>query len=173
MLRRLAGRCGVNRSDGSRTLRGLFVDVETTGLHPDHDEIIELAMVPFLYSHSLDGRIFEIREPFEGFRQPTIAIPPAITILTGITEEMVAGKLLDVEEVSVMADAADLIVGHLAAFDRRFVERLSSSFTARPWACSLSQVDWGKEGDEGTKLAYLAMGAGFFYDRHRSLRSRL
>jgi DNA polymerase-3 subunit epsilon len=32
----------------------------------------------------------------------------------------------------------------------------------------MSQIDWAEEGFEGTKLGYLAMGAGFFYDRHRA-----
>lgn len=32
----------------------------------------------------------------------------------------------------------------------------------------MSQVDWAGEGHEGTKLAYLAVGAGFFYERHRA-----
>lgn len=32
----------------------------------------------------------------------------------------------------------------------------------------MTQVDWVAEGFEGTKLAYLAMGAGFFYERHRA-----
>ena len=33
-------------------------------------------------------------------------------------------------------------------------------------ACA--QIDWAAEGFEGTKLAYLAVGCGFFYDRHRA-----
>jgi DNA polymerase III subunit epsilon len=32
----------------------------------------------------------------------------------------------------------------------------------------MSEVDWKAEGHEGTKLSYLAAGAGFFYDRHRA-----
>ena len=32
----------------------------------------------------------------------------------------------------------------------------------------MTQIDWAAEGFEGTKLAYLAMGAGFFYDGHRA-----
>lgn len=48
------------------------------------------------------------------------------------------------------------------------MERLSDVFASKPWACSMSQVDWTSEGFEGRKLAYLAMGAGFFYDRHRA-----
>jgi DNA polymerase-3 subunit epsilon len=32
----------------------------------------------------------------------------------------------------------------------------------------MSEIDWKGEGHEGVKLAYLAAGAGFFYDRHRA-----
>jgi DNA polymerase-3 subunit epsilon len=145
----------------------LFVDVETTGLDPAKDEIIELAMVPFTFG--LDGRIFEIRDAFQKLRQPEKPIPPEITALTGITNEMVAGQSIDPAEVAAFAGGAALIVAHHAAFDRRFVERLSDVFTTKPWACSMSQIDWSAEGFEGTKLAYLAMGAGFFYERHRAV----
>jgi DNA polymerase-3 subunit epsilon len=62
-----------------------------------------------------------------------------------------------------------LVVAHNAAFDRRFLERFSEVFRTKPWACSMSQVDWAAEGHEGVKLAWLAAGAGFFYDRHRAV----
>jgi DNA polymerase-3 subunit epsilon len=166
VLRRLAPRSVIEVCDGSTTRLGLFLDVETTGLDPLRDEIIELAMVPFTYS--LDGRIFSIHDAFQKLRQPSSPISPAIAALTGITNEMVAGQIIDPTEVAAFADHADLVVAHNAAFDRRFVERLSSVFMTKPWACSMSQVEWGNEGYEGTKLAYLAMGAGFFYDRHRA-----
>jgi DNA polymerase-3 subunit epsilon len=166
VLRRLVRRSSVMRYDGSSTRLGLFVDVETTGLDPDEDEIIELAMVPFVYS--VDGRIFEIREPIEALQEPTKPISAAITALTGITNEMVAGKKLDLDVVSAAAAASDLILAHNAGFDRRFLERMSAVFASKPWACSMSQVDWAAEGFEGTKLGYLAMGSGFFYDRHRA-----
>src|SRR5690606_10189298 len=56
-----------------------------------------------------------------------------------------------------------------ADFDRRFVERLSRSFEEKPWACSMTQVDWGAEGFEGCKLEYLAMKVGLFYERHKAM----
>jgi len=152
--------------DGSETRLGLFVDVETTGLDPSRNEVIELAMVPFTYS--LDGRILEIREPFQRLREPDKPIPAEITALTGITNEMVAGQTIDPAEVAAFASGAALVVAHNAAFDRRFVERLSEVFVTKPWACSMTEIDWGAEGYEGTKLAYLAVGAGFFYERHRA-----
>ena len=48
-------------------------------------------MVPFTYA--LDGRIFEIHEAFQKLRDPGRPIPPEITAITGITDEMVAGQV--------------------------------------------------------------------------------
>lgn len=171
VLRRLVPRSVIESADGSETRSGLFVDVETTGLDPARDEIIELAMVPFTYG--VDGRIFEVREPFQKLREPSRPIPAEITALTGITDAMVAGKSIDPEEVAEFAKDASLIVAHNAVFDRRFLERLSPVFVGKPWACSMTQVDWSSEGYEGVKLAYLAMGAGFFYERHRATQDCL
>ena len=166
VLRRLPARTTVTIEDGSPTKTGLFVDVETTGLDPQRDEVIELAMVPFTYS--LDGRIFEIGQAFQRFQEPSLPLSAEITRITGITDEMVAGQKIDADEVSAFASRAALVIAHNAAFDRRFAERLSDVFITKPWACSMTQIDWSAEGHEGTKLAYLAAGAGFFYDRHRA-----
>jgi DNA polymerase-3 subunit epsilon len=70
---------------------GLVVDVETTGLDHQRDEIIELAMTPFNYG--LDGTIFSVGDSFQGLRQPSEPIAPEITAITGITNEMVAGQI--------------------------------------------------------------------------------
>jgi DNA polymerase III subunit epsilon len=167
VLRRLAPRPPIAVPDGVAARWGLFVDVETTGLDPRRDEIIELAMVPFRYG--LDGRIYEIGEPFHGFRQPAEPIPLEITALTGIDDAMVAGKSIDLDAVTAAAAPAALVIAHNAAFDRRFLERFCEVFRTKPWACSMTQVDWSAEGHEGVKLGYLAAGAGFFYDRHRAV----
>jgi DNA polymerase-3 subunit epsilon len=167
VLRRLGPRPRIVVPDGVATRWGLFVDVETTGLDPRRDEIIELAMVPFRYG--LDGRIYETGEPFHGFRQPAEPIPAEITALTGIDDAMVAGKSIDLDAVTAAAAPAALVIAHNAAFDRRFLERFCEVFRTKPWACSMTQVDWSAEGHEGVKLGYLAAGAGFFYDRHRAV----
>ncbi|SOB87143.1 DNA polymerase-3 subunit epsilon [Sphingomonas guangdongensis] len=164
--RRLSPRSTVSPPDGTPTKSALLIDVETTGLDVQKDEIIELAMISFTYS--LDGRVFEIGETFQRFQEPSAPISPEITRITGITDAMVAGHKIDVAEVAAFAGPAALVIAHNAAFDRRFAERLSEVFTTKPWACSMSQIDWAVEGFEGTKLHYLAAGAGFFYDRHRA-----
>lgn len=165
VLRRLQPRAASTFAGGEGRI-GLFVDVETTGLDPDKDEIIELAMLPFQYS--LGGAVIAVSEPFNRLREPSTRIPPAVTALTGITDDMVAGQQIDTVEVSDFAAPADLVVAHNAAFDRRFLERFCPAFRTKPWACSMAEIDWIAEGFEGTKLAYLAADCGFFYDRHRA-----
>ena len=52
VLRKIRPRKEYSASDGSLLKRGLFIDVETTGLSFVDDEIIELAMVPFSYGNT-------------------------------------------------------------------------------------------------------------------------
>lgn len=166
VLRRLKPRPRAEAPPSEETRLGLFVDVETTGLDPEKDEIIELAMLPFRYS--LSGAVIETLDAFDRLRQPSTPVPPVVTALTGITDEMVAGQKIDPGEISEFAAPADLVIAHNAAFDRRFLERFCPTFCEKPWACSMAEIDWSAEGFEGTKLVYLAAGHGFFYDRHRA-----
>lgn len=152
---------------GEKVLRGLFLDVETEGLEPDH-EIIELAAMPFDFSR--DGTIWGTGTPFQRYRQPRRTIAPEITALTGITDEMVAGQRIDEAELIELLAGVNLIVAHNAEFDRGHCERLSQAFVPKRWACSMSEVDWrAVAGYEGRTLGYLVMQAGWFYDRHRAV----
>jgi len=171
VLRRLKPRPRIIPPPGTPVRLGLMVDVETTGLDHQRDEIIELAMMPFTYG--LDGAVFSVEEGFQGLRQPSEPISPEITAITGITNDMVAGQVIDPADVARFAAPASLVIAHNAAFDRRFLERFSDVFSTKPWACSFSQIDWAAEGFEGAKLGYLAQAAGFFYDRHRAMNDCL
>jgi DNA polymerase-3 subunit epsilon len=171
VIRRLKPRPRTIPPSGTPLRLGLVVDVETTGLDPQRDEIIEIAMTPFTYG--LDGAVFSVDESFQGLRQPSEPISPEITAITGITNEMVAGQVIEPAAVAKFAAPASLVIAHSAAFDRRFLERFSDVFSTKPWACSLGQIDWAAEGFEGTKLAYLAQATGFFYDRHRAMHDCL
>ena len=138
VIRRLKPRPRAIPPPGTPVRLGMLVDVETTGLDPQRDEIIELAMTPFTYG--LDGVVFSVEEGFQRLRQPSEPITPEITAITGITNEMVAGQIIDPAEVTRFAAPASLIIAHNAAFDRRFLERLSEVFSTKPWALSLIHI---------------------------------
>jgi DNA polymerase-3 subunit epsilon len=166
VLRRLAPFARRDPPAGVQTRQGLLVDTETTGLDAARDEIIELAMVPFTYG--VNGEVYGVGEPFQQLRQPSKPIPPEVTAITGIDDAMVEGQMIDPQAVAAFAAPTAIVIAHNAAFDRKFLERYSEVFNTKPWACSMSEVDWAGEGYEGTKLVYLAASAGFFYERHRA-----
>lgn len=169
ILRRLEPRSAYHSPDGTQVRRAVFLDVETTGLDPAHDEIIEMAMVPFDFSG--DGRIFSVHEPFSRLRDPGRPIPAAVAALTGITDEMVAGRSIDPAEIEAFLGQAVVVIAHHAGFDRRFAERFCGAFARLAWACSWSEIQWATEGfTDGAKLSQLAAACGFFYDGHRAVR---
>jgi DNA polymerase-3 subunit epsilon len=171
VLRRIEPRTIIDAPDGTPTRRGIFLDVETTGLDPLTDEITELAMLPFDYSD--DGRIFAVHEPFEALRDPGRPIPPEVTALTGISDAMVAGAAIDPAVVAGFLRSAGLagllIVAHNAQFDRPFCERFCPDFAAAAWACSWREIPWKSEGFDGARLSQLAAGHGLFFNGHRAV----
>ena len=167
VLRRMSVGSHLAPNEGSSKRLAIYIDLETTGLDPSTDEIIEIGMVPFQYSP--DGRIFLISDKtFSALREPSDAIPEEITKITGITQEMVKGKHIDPADVERFAADADLIIAHNAGFDRKFLEKFAPAFERKPWACSMAQIPWKEEGFDGTRLSHIAAGYGFFYDAHRA-----
>ena len=164
VLHRLVPKARYSEPDGAEMRRGLYIDLETTGLDAARDEIIEIAMVPL--SYGLDGRIFDVGEPFQALRQPSKPIPPEITALTGIDDAMVAGKTVHPAAVGTFASSSALVIAHNASFDRKFAERLCEVFKTKAWACSMSQVDWLASGFQGTRLPYGSIpGSSFSLNR--------
>lgn len=152
---------------GEQTKVGIILDVETTGLDPKKCEVIELGMVKFAYL--ADGRITHVIDSFGSLNEPTDPIPPEITDLTGITNEMVAGQRIDACAVAAFVADANIIIAHNASFDRQFTERYWPEFEHLPWGCSANEIDWRACGFAGSRLAYLLMGAGLFHTAHRAV----
>lgn len=167
VLRRLRAHAGRAAPEGVPVRVGIFLDLETTGLDPVSDEIIEIALVPFTYGP--DGTIWDVREAYTSLRQPGRAIPEEITRITGIDDRMVQGQVPDMHRIEELVAGANLIVAHNAAFDRRFAERFADVFQTKAWGCSMTEIDWAGEGFEGTKLKYLAVSHGLFFDGHRAV----
>lgn len=152
--------------DGSPTRVGVFIDVETTGLDQATDEIIEIALLPFKYS--LDGRIFSVEPPIHQLNEPSINLPLEITAITGLTNEVLKGRRLDLEKIEDCVRYASIVVAHNAEFDRPFVEKLSSVFAEKPWGCSMNDIPWREEGIEGRRLSDILSSFRFYFDPHRA-----
>ncbi|WP_425349858.1 3'-5' exonuclease [Mangrovicella endophytica] len=145
---------------------GVVLDTETTGLDHAAHEVIELGMVAFTYD---DVGIRDVVGVYSGLREPNQPIAAEITRITGINDDMVRGQSIDLDAVERFVEPADLVIAHNARFDRPFCEKLARGFDVKPWACSVSGVDWTSLGFEGTKLGYLVGQAGHFHNGHRAV----
>ncbi len=123
-----------------------FVDVETTGLSPWSDEVIEFALVLFAFDRRT-GQILGVVDDYVGLREPSIPIHPRASEVNGITLEMVRGERLDTRLIQRMLHTAEFLVAHNATFDKGFVERLfPEACRGKPWLCSMRGVNWYNAG---------------------------
>ena len=170
VLRRLVPRAVVGAPRPGFPRLGVIVDTETTGLDHRKDEIIEIGAVAFTFDDA--GTIGDVTGVYGGLKQPLKPIPREITRLTGITDEMVAGQVIDMARLRSLIGPADLVIAHNASFDRPFCEAFSGMFSDKAWACSVSEIDWAARGFEGTKLGYL-IGQIDCFSQRPSRRRRL
>lgn len=149
---------------------GLYVDTETTGLGLTA-RIVEIALVPFSFQ---GDKIVAVHPAVAYLQDPGIPIPPDATKVSGITDEMVAGRQADWDRVVELLAAADLVVAHNASFDRPVVHRELRHRGKKPpevlWGCSQTQVAWGDclPAVPRVALAVLAAWCGFFFKAHRA-----
>ena len=109
----------------------VIFDLETTGLSPVNDSIIEIGAVKMVNQRIVDR--------FSAFVNPKCPIPFEIEKLTGINDSMVEGadtvdvvlpKFLDFCEGAVM-------VAHNANFDVSFIKEKSKSILHREFECTV------------------------------------
>ena len=167
VLRRLVPREIVTEARAEFPRQAVILDTETTGLNYRSDEIIEIGVIAFSFNDA--GEIGDVTGVYGGLQQPTVPIPAEITRLTGITDDMVAGQVIDIARLKSLIEPADLIIAHNAGFDRPFCEAFSPIFVHKAWACSVSEIDWSGRGFEGSKLGYLIGQSGYFHEGHRAV----
>ncbi|MDZ4674111.1 MAG: 3'-5' exonuclease [Gemmatimonadota bacterium] len=161
VLRRLEPRRQWHEPDATELKTAVVVDVETTGLDPDRDAIIQFCGIPFTYATDT-GTIYEVGQPLTGFDDPGRPIPALITALTGITDADVAGQRLDEAAIGELLGPAVLVIAHNAGFDRPFIDsRLPGPFRDKHWACSVEGIPWQRYGFKSRSLEFL------LYRRHQ------
>jgi DNA polymerase-3 subunit epsilon len=147
-----------------------FVDLETTGTHAEADRITEIGIVR-VDDVGGEARVSE----WQSLVDPGVPIPPAIQVLTGITDAMVAAAP---SFASVARDVLERIrdcvfVAHNARFDYGFLKhafaRLDVAFTARV-LCAVRLSRRLYPDAEGHGLDALIARHGLSgADRHRAL----
>jgi len=145
-----------------------FIDVETTGLKIEEDEIIEIAL-RLLKIDKATGSILSIEKSYESFNDSNSILDSKITLITGITKEMIKDKKIDWTIVGEIFDNSDLIVAHNARFDRGFLDRYLATSKEKIWACSHRDIDWLERGFVKNSLELLSIWHGFYYDSHRAM----
>lgn len=98
----------------------LSVDVETTGLDPENDRIVEIGYVLWNGKSITDQKSILVN--------PCIPIPPEASAVHHITNEMVAKapvieQLVDCSEFAEYWSNAKYIIGHNINFDVSFLEK--------------------------------------------------
>jgi len=96
-------------------------DIETTGLSPDRDRIIEIGALKVI-----DGKI---RETFSEFINPQMKLPPKIISLTGIRDDMLASADMEEEVITRFHQFAGedyILMGHNISFDYSFIKTASA-----------------------------------------------
>jgi DNA polymerase-3 subunit epsilon len=143
---------------GPPFMKVAVIDLETDGLDPLYNEILEIAVAMIVIDRQ--GRILEVESVICGLQQPSRPIEPEIERITGITDAMVAGKRLVPQKIAEHLQAADACLAFHVAFDRRHLEMLVPEVGEMPWICAMADVDWHALGFDGRAQGYLLMQAG-------------
>lgn len=147
-------------TDGEPLMKIAVIDLETTGLDPQVDDILEFAVA--MITADGDGRILCVDGPHDAFNDPGRPIEPAITKLTGITDEMVAAQKLSPRRLAKYLEEADACLAFNAQFDRRHLEMLAPEVADKPWICAMADVPWADLGFDGHSQGHLLMQCGMF-----------
>jgi DNA polymerase III subunit epsilon len=152
---------------GGAVWRAAIIDVETTGLDSQTDQVIEIGMVVFEYA-AATGQIGPVVGHFSALEDPGRPIPPEVTAIHHITDEMVKDQHFDDAAITKTLAGVSLIIAHNAPFDRPFLEKRYPQFAQYPWGCSLRDIPWRDSGYGSAALEFLAYRMGFFYEGHRA-----
>lgn len=143
-----------------------MIDSETTGLDPEADRMVELAIQRFLFT--ADGQIVAIERVRSWREDPGRPMPERLVRLTGLSDADLRGQRFDDAMIVALLDSADLVIAHNAGFDRPFVDRRFPHLAPGAWACSLDQLDWLELGYDGRSLGHLLLQSGHYFEGHRA-----
>ena len=143
----------------------VITDTETTGLVPTKDGVTQLSMLKIVFD---DQGIISVGDFFDKYRDPGMPISEEAGRVTGITQEMVEGKVIEDSEILEFLGNIRTVICHNAGFDRKFLEHdfPNVGFDKMDFHCSFAQVVWNERGNNGRSLEVLALNQGFVFGAH-------
>jgi DNA polymerase III subunit epsilon len=151
---------------------GLVLDVETTGLSPNADEVIELALKLFTFNEHT-GEVLEILDEDSFLREPMSSSArrnyDQAYEVHGIPFDAVEGKSFYDVKVKTYFNRADATFAHNASFDRSFLFRMYPEVNELKWFCTMRGVAWKDYGQYNSKL--LTLLKSHFITDHQSHRA--
>lgn len=141
----------------------LGVDVETTGLDPNKEEITEIGAVLW------DTEFAAPVKFFNHLLKPSCELPEKVQKLTGITPRLLdehhSDPLYVAQELDNLIHKCDYVAAHNAKFDRAFItvflhKQLGVTLRDVPWIDSQYDIPYAEE-ITTRKLTHLAAEHGF------------
>ncbi len=146
------------------------LDIETTGLNPKYDKIIEIGAVRV--------RGGKAEETFSSFVNPAKSLPPRIVELTGIQDADVckAPYIDEVLDAFLSFADEDILLGHNLIFDYSFVKKAAinnKKSYERTGIDTLKIAKWFLSDLESRSLSFLCEHFQIALDAHRALNDAI
>ena len=97
------------------TFVAAILDVETTGLNHEKDEVIQIAVRPFFVSPAT-GEVSGLKKTITGLQEPSRPLPAIITEITGFCDEDLTGHSINWKRISSILQRCQFIIAHNASF---------------------------------------------------------
>ena len=142
---------------------GLIIDLETTGIDPLTDEIIEVGIMEFSFDDEDFTQLPRPSTVYSELSEPNAPLNEFIKNLTGLSDVDLKGRSINWELIRNKLEAADFVIAHNAEFERSFLSNVEElkSLPQKIWACSMTQIKWITKGSSSRALKYVAADQGF------------
>ena len=120
-IQKLTGLDVPDRDPAKGDVPAVVLDVETTGLNHNNDEVIQIAMRPF-FVNPTTGEVSGVKKSIAYLQEPSRPLDQVIKDITGFDDSDLSGHSIPWEKVASLLSKCQFVVCHNASFDRKWVE---------------------------------------------------